>query len=174
MPSAVIQHFWSTSAQGLHIRNTNVYIQVWEEGQLMIWEIYYFFFPFCFLFPFSLPPYNCSEVRTFFFATKLRHQRTTCCAAPMLQLDPLWIKLSGMFSLPVCIRMKGPFADTYKLMQYAKMKAVLSQKDLVYGVGRAVSQCCLCLVWSILWLGTPQRFCFPTFKLKFLTSEPLL
>lgn len=65
------------------------------------------------------------EVRTLIFETKLRHQRTTWCAAPTLQLDPLWIKLSGMFSLPVCTCMNGPYADTYKLMQYATMKAVL-------------------------------------------------
>lgn len=78
----------------------------------------------------------------------------------MLQLDPLWIKLSGMFSLPVCICMNGPSADTYKLMQYANMKAVLYQKDLVHGVGRAVSQCCLCLVRSIMWLGTPLKILF--------------
>lgn len=35
-------------------------------------------------------------------------------------------------------------------MQYAKMKAALSERDSVEGVERAVSQCCLCLVWSIM------------------------
>lgn len=79
---------------------------------------------FCVLFCSVFIQLGSEEIRTLIFKTKLRHQRTTCCAAPTLQLDPLWIKLSGMFSLPVCVCMNGPYADTYKLMQYAKMKAV--------------------------------------------------
>lgn len=47
-------------------------------------------------------------------------------------------------------------------MQYAKMKAALSERDSVEGgrggegrgggggAERAVSQCCLCLVWSVM------------------------
>lgn len=48
--------------------------------------------------------------------------------------------------LPVCICTNGPSAHTYKLMQYAEMKAVPVLKGFsVIRVGRAVSQCCPCL-----------------------------
>lgn len=72
-----------------------------------------------------------------------------------------------MFSLPVCKCMNGLSADTYKLMQYAKMKAIPVLKGFSLGVWRAPSQCCLCLVRPTMWLGTLQRIYFLHFMIDF-------
>lgn len=69
-------------------------------------------------------------------------------------------------------------------MQYAKMKAALSERDLVEGEGtgwvqRAVSQCCLCLVWSMMSRLDRGRqsytffFLPPFFHLKFIAKPHL-
>lgn len=76
--------------------------------------------------------------------------------------------------------MNGPSAHTYKLMQYAEMKAVPVLKGFsVIRVGRAVSQCCPCLRRGPL-AGDSSKsffcffvifvFCSPPFKMSSLQS----
>lgn len=139
-----MQHFWSTTTQGLH----NSTFRLGRRASSSFGIVFSFFFLL-------------HMTRFISQNFKLRHQRTTCCAAPMLQLDPLWIKLSGMFSLPVCTLMSGPSAETYKLMQYANMKAVLSEKDFVSErLNGLEATSCLCLVQPVLWLETAQIYFF--------------
>lgn len=105
-----MQHFRSTSAQGL--RTHNVHTRVMEKGdQLLIWDKYIVFF---------------------FYSAQLRspkvYLRSSDTKGRPVVLLPRYnwnhCELSYVeCSLPVCICLIGPSADAYKFMQYAKMKA---------------------------------------------------
>lgn len=165
---ALLKHISTGPAYSKH---SYVHFQVGEEGQLMTrWTAKYFLSYVGFLFVFS----SCNSVQK-----KSEHRSSKLSSdtkgQPVVLLPRYnWIHCELSYLecfLPVCICTNGPSAHTYKLMQYAEMKAVPVLKGFsVIRVGRAVSQCCLCLR-RVGWRLFKVFFCFfcsPPFKMSSL------
>lgn len=143
---ALLKHISTGPAYSKH---NYVHFQVGEEGQLMTcWTAKYFLSYVGFLFVcFFFSSYNSVQKKCEHRSSKLSSDTKGQPVVLLPRYNWIHCELSYLECfLPVCICMNGPSAHTYKLMQYAEMKAVPVLKGFsVIRVGRAVSQCCPCL-----------------------------
>lgn len=117
-PSAALpKHITSGPAYSKH---KYVHVLVGEEGKLMIWEREVFSKFFFFFFS----SYDSVQKKSEDLSLKLSSDTKGQPVVLLPRYNWMHCELSTMFSLPVCMCLSGPSADMYKLMQYAKMKAV--------------------------------------------------